>query len=99
MSTIKWFQCTDIILPYLADSINASSICESKLSETLKYANTTIWVQRPVFKKDDEIVKANYRPISVLSSISKIVKKISYVQIEKFKDNKLSSLSCGFKKT
>ena len=89
MSTIKRFQFTDIILPYLTDSINASSIYESwnKLPETLQYADTTY-----AFKKENETGKENYCPISVLTSVSKILEKIFYVQIEKCMDNKLPSL-------
>ena len=93
MYTIKRFKFTDIILPYLPDSINVSSIYESwnKFPGTLKYADTTCG-----FKKENETGKKNYRPMSVLTSVSKTLEKISYVQIEKYMDNKLSSLSCGF---
>ena len=96
MCTIKRFKFTDIIFPYLTDSINASSIYESwnKFPGTLEYADTTC-----DFKKENETGQKNYRPISVLTSVSKTLEKIFYVQIEKYMDNKLSSLSCGFKKT
>ena len=45
---------------------------------------------------EDETDNANYSPVSVLPSISNIFEKIIYVQIEKFMNNELSSLLCGF---
>ena len=46
----------------------------------LKYVNIT-----PCFKNDENINKSNYRPISVLPSIPKII------------ENKISQYYCGFR--
>ncbi len=46
----------------------------------------------PVFKKGDLTVKRNYRPISVLSSLSKIFELLLLKQIEKFVEKKLSAI-------
>ena len=44
-----------------------------------------------VFKKEDQIDKTNYRPVSLLPLILKIFEKVLYQQIEDFA-NKISSL-------
>ena len=50
----------------------------------------------PIFKKDDPLEKANYRPISLLPSLSKVYEKLIYQQLNAFFENKLSPLLCGF---
>ena len=49
-----------------------------------------------IFKKDDPFEKANYRPISLLPSLSKVYEKLIYQQLNTFFENKLSPLLCGF---
>ena len=51
----------------------------------------------PIFKKDDPFEKANYRPISLLPSLSKVYEKLIYQQLNAFFENKLSPLLCGFR--
>ena len=44
----------------------------------------------PIFKKDDPTLFKNYRPISLLSTISKIIEKIIFTQLSLyFNENKL----------
>ena len=45
----------------------------------------------PVFKKEDQNDKANYRPINLMSLISKIFEKVLYQQVKDF-GNKILSL-------
>lgn len=53
--------------------------------DKLKIAKVT-----PVYKKDDENVFTNYRPISILSSLSKIFEKVMFIQIyDHFQQKKL----------
>ena len=52
----------------------------------------------PFFKKDDRLNKNNYRPISVLSVISKIFEKILKRQIMEYKNNILSPLISAYRK-
>ena len=51
----------------------------------------------PIFKKDDPFEKANYRPISLLPSLSKLYEKLIYQQLKAFFENKLSPFFCGFR--
>ena len=59
----------------------------------LKYANVA-----PVFKKDDSTNKKNYRPISILPSISKIYERILFQQISSYVSSILSPYLYGFRK-
>ena len=52
----------------------------------------------PIFKKNDDLGKENYRPVSVLLHVSKIIERVMYTQIENFMEDKLSKLLTGFRK-
>ena len=52
----------------------------------------------PVFKKGDKLEKSNYRPVSILSAISKIFERLLFYQINTYMDPKLSMYQCGFRK-
>ena len=52
----------------------------------------------PIFKKNDDLDKENYRPVSVLPHVSKINERVMYIQIENFMEDKLSKLLTGFRK-
>ena len=77
---------------------NARRFQETKIDENLfpadlKYANVS-----PLFKKDDNTAKENYRPISILPSISKIFERLMFQQITSYVSNLLSPYLCGFRK-
>ena len=55
------------------------SISTGKCPNSLKIAKVN-----PIFKKDDPHEISNYRPISILPSISKILEKIIYDRLYKF---------------
>ena len=59
----------------------------------LKSADVT-----PAYKKKSKNSKDNYRPISILSNISKIYERCLYDQIQNFFENILSKYKCGFRK-
>ena len=61
--------------------------------DNLKLADVT-----PYFKKKDPLNKANYRPVSVLPSISKIFEKLMQKQINGYIYNFLSPYLCGYRK-
>ena len=52
----------------------------------------------PVFKKKNDLGKENYRPVSVLSYVTKVFERIIYQQIENFMKDKLPNLLTGFRK-
>ena len=59
----------------------------------LKFANVT-----PLFKKDDNTDKTNYRPVSVLPSTSKLFERLMFKQITTFVVNRISQYLCRFRK-
>ena len=61
--------------------------------DNLKNADIT-----PIFKKEDRLLKANYRPVSILPTFSKIYEKIFYLQIYEYFNSIFSKYLCGFRK-
>ena len=51
-----------------------------------------------IFKKNDDLDKENYRPVSVLLNVSKVFERIIYIQIDAFMQDKLSNLLTGVRK-
>ena len=52
----------------------------------------------PVFKKNNDLEKENYRPVNVLSHMSKVFERIEHNQNDNFKKDKLSNSLTGFRK-
>ena len=52
----------------------------------------------PLFKKDDSTNKTNYRPISILPSISKVFEKLLQKPITTYIENYLHEYICGYRK-
>ena len=69
------------------------TITKGVFPNNLKLADVT-----PVFKKDDPFDKKNYRPVSVLPTISKIYEKLMQKQINNYITNYLSPYLCGYRK-
>ena len=82
----------EAICPSLTGLINMS-ITSSKFPSDLKKANVL-----PVYKKGDSLNKSNYRPVSILSSISKIFESVLNEQMTNFFKDILNSLLCAFRK-
>ena len=80
-------------MPYLISTYN-SCISESSFPNELK-----AWDISSLYKKDDAFNKKNYRPITVLSSVSKIFERLRYEQVIPFAKCFLSPLLCGFRKS
>ena len=76
----------------LASCIN-ESIKKNELPSELKAADIT-----SIFKKEDPLNKENFRPVSVLPTISSIFEKVLFEQLAKFSNKFLSPLLRGFRK-
>ena len=81
----------DIISPFITDMYNESNRA-SNFPNSLKLADVT-----PAHKKEERIVKDNYRNVSILPPVSKIYEKEMFDQISAYVDKYLSPLLCGFR--
>ena len=77
----------DIFAGFLA------SFDEGVFPDCLKHADVT-----PVYKKKDKSDKTNYKPVSILTNVSKINEKLIYDQLYDYFDDILSPSQCGFSK-
>ena len=68
-------------------------IAYGEFPDELKHADVI-----PVHKKNEKCNKTNYRPVSILTNISKIYEKLLYNQLSKYFDNLLATNQCGFRK-
>jgi len=81
------------ICSYYINEIYNESVLSSNFPGPLKMADIT-----PAHKKGDTSKKENYRPVSILPSISKIFERNMYDQIYRYMNNHLSNYLCGFRK-
>ena len=70
-----------------------NSIEHSSFPDELKLSDVS-----SLFKKDVKTFKGNYRPISVLPTVSKVFERLMSTQISAHMSQYLSSLLCGFRK-
>ena len=82
----------DIISPVITELFNNSKE-KSEFPNVMKLADIT-----PAHKKEERTMKNNYRPVSILSSTSKVFEKSMYDQIYFYIDKYLSPYLCGFRK-
>ena len=80
--------CGPVLLPIINNNIN-----ENTFPDMLKIADVT-----PVHKKEEVTEVKNYRPVSVLSSTSKVFERLLQVQISAFITKYLSPFLCGYRK-
>ena len=83
--------CAQYLCYPLAKLVNMS-LSQCVFPDALKYANVS-----PIHKKDDNMNKKNYRPVSVLPCISKIFEKVMVTQLTKYFDSILSPYVSGFR--
>ena len=84
--------CVDSYIPILTKILN-TSLERGCFPNQLKLAKVT-----PVFKKEDELNKENYRPVSVLSHASKIFERMVFNQMNLFFESMFSPQITGFRK-
>ena len=82
----------DIFSDFLAESLKGI-IKTYNFPNCLKLADITPWHNKG--RKDN---KENYRPVSILPTLSKILEKIFFEQISAYFDKFLSDQQCGFRK-
>ena len=82
----------DIYLPLLTGIIN-NSLKRGIFPDELKLAEVI-----PLFKKADPFDKTNYRPVSLLSHISKVFERIIYNQINEYIEPFLCKVITEFRK-
>ena len=80
----------DIFAGFIAKDFN-NCVDVGVFADDLKHADVT-----PVHKKKDKSDKINYRPVSILTNISKIYDKLIYNQLYDYFDDILSPGQCGF---
>jgi retron-type reverse transcriptase len=69
------------------------SIDQSVFPDKLKKVQVT-----PLYKKNDPLLKTNYRPLSVLCIFSKIFEKILEQQLSDFFENICNPYLCAFRR-
>ena len=84
---------SDLCSPVLANIWNEEILLNKNFPENLKLADVT-----PIFKKKDKTFVENYRPVSVLPTVSKIFERIMQKQITDYIGTFLSPFRCGYRK-
>ena len=82
----------NIFANFITDHFNYC-IANSEFPDELKHADVI-----PVHKKNEKCNKTNYRPVSILTNISKIYEKLLDDQLSKYFDSLLATNQCGFRK-
>ena len=83
---------SDIFGDFIFSNLNCC-INTSSYPSLLKRADIT-----PVHKKDSKSEKNNYRPVSILSNVSKVYERIVFRQMSEFFEFFFSKYQCGFRK-
>ena len=88
LSSAKATRKGDISAKILGDSLSVytkeittiinNCLKDGRFANALKLADVST-----VFKKDDDLNKENYRPVSILSHVSKVFERIFYKQIDR----------------
>ena len=82
--------------------MDVSDICRLILANILfnKYfpINLKLADASPIFRNKDKTFVENYRPVSVLTTVSKIFERIMHKQISDYIGKLLSPFLCGYRK-
>ena len=84
---------SDVCSSVLANIRNEEILLNKNFPENLKLANV-----KPIFKKKDKSFVENYRPVSVLPTVSKIFERIMQKQITDYIGKFISPFLCGYRK-
>ena len=86
-------QVIDLVCEPLMHIWNDEIVVNKKFPTKLKLADIS-----PIFKKLENILKENYRPVSVLPTVSKIFERLMQKQMSGFVEKHLSPYLCGYRK-
>ena len=89
----KLLESTKTICFDILKTIFNSCLIEAEFPNELKLADVT-----PILKNENPYRAKNYRPVSVLSSVSKIFERILHRQMTSYIDKFLSTFMCGYRK-
>ena len=89
----KIIKCSKSIIAPQITSILNMSIDQSVFPDKLKKAQLTT-----LYKKNDPLLKTNYKPVSVLCIFSKIFEKILEQQLSDFFENIFNPYLCAFRR-
>ena len=89
----KHLKETEEIVSPIIHSLYNGSIRNSKFPYNLKLPDVS-----PIFKKDDATIAKNYRPVSVLPTVSKIFERLMHSQLSTYFERYLSPHMCGYRK-
>ena len=89
----KLIEVGDLVAETIAQIWNIEIIEHKKFAVELKLADIT-----PLHKKLENILKENYRPVSLLPVVSKIFERIMLKQMKPFIERFLSKWLCGYRK-
>ena len=84
---------SDMCSPFLATIWNQKLILNKKFPQELNLTGIT-----PVYNKEDSTKAKNYRPVSVLPTVSKIFERLMQKQISEYINHFPSSFLCGNRK-
>ena len=93
MCVVRLKDVSNVCSTVLANIWNEEIPLNKNFSENLKLADVT-----PIFKKIDKTFVENYRPLSVLPTISKIFERIMQKQITDYIGKFPSPFPCGYRK-
>ena len=86
-------ESSEICKEYLLKIWNDEILENQSFPVELKLADIT-----PIFKKEDATLPKNYRPVSVLPSVSKVFERIMQKQLLQYIETFLSPYMCGYRK-
>ena len=103
LNTSKPTTFNNIPAKILLDNSNLCSTFISKIyNESIQNSNFPVTLKKaditPAHKKNETTNKENYRPVSILPTISKIFERNMYDQIYVYMNSHLSNYLCGFRK-
>ena len=86
-------EAVDVVSEPLSQIWKIEIVQGRKFASQLKLADIT-----PLHKKLENILKENYRPVSLLPVISKLFERLMQKQMKTFIETFLSSFLCGYRK-